>query len=81
MPGPKSLNSDALVPARGLPVRRGGVRKDRCFRVYLEVPDGVSEDAVMDLIEEAVASHANNLRIDPNTITVKRHTKKYAEEG
>ncbi len=62
-----------------VPKRGGGKRKDRVFKIHIEIPDGVEEDKVMDMIEEAVASHSTQLGINPESISVKRNFPKYSE--
>ncbi len=62
--------------------RRGGCRRDRVFKVCLTIPEGVSEDQVMDYIEEAVCEYLKtdqtqtrwgNLNyLDTDLVTVKR---------
>jgi len=37
--------------------RRGGKRKDRVFRIYVELPPGVDENDFMDYAEEAITSY------------------------
>lgn len=76
----KTIWETVIVP------RRGGSRKDRTFKVSLRMPEGMSEDSVMDYIEEAVCGWVKGLPldhpirdIDTNTVTVKRNTPKYAE--
>ncbi len=59
--------------------RKGGSRLDRCFKVYMKLPKGICEDKVMDLIEEAVASHVGSIGIDPETVCVRRRDPKYSE--
>lgn len=67
-------------------MRKGGVRKDRVFKVCITVPDGATEDQVMDYIEDAVTSFKGGLppedpmfNLDPDTVSVKRVSPKYGE--
>ncbi len=62
-----------------IPKRGGGKRKDRVFKVHIEVPHGVPEDEVMDMIEDAVASRSKQLGINPESVSVKRNFPKYSE--
>ncbi len=61
----------------------GGKRKDRCFRIYMTMPDGATEDEVMDFLEDAIVSACHNMEgpdIDPDTVSVKRLYPLYSEQ-
>ncbi len=50
----------------------GGRRKDRCFKILLHLPSEVSEDKVMDFLEEIISKRILEIGIDPSTVCVKR---------
>ncbi len=64
---------------------KGVARKDRCFRVYLNMPDGVLEDDMMDYIEAAVRNYrreepeiwGNINYLDDASVRVIRFSPKY----
>lgn len=64
-------------------MRKGGARKDRVFKVYIEMPPGVPEDEVMDYIEDAIVSYREYEPprrahgFDKETVCVKRRDPKY----
>lgn len=69
-------------------MRTGGSRKDRVFKVCVLMPDGVSEDDVMNYIEAAVKSHKGGFplehpmrQLDAPSVYVKRASPKYEEMG
>lgn len=70
-------------------VRRNpsGIRKDRCFKVYLEMPAGVPEDEVMDYLEDAIRCYRQHEPprrahgFDEDTVVVKRATPKYVDHA
>ena len=63
--------------------KSGGKRKDRIFRVYMELPPHISEDEMMDYIEDAVIHYREHIAPIPassfngDTVVVRRHTKPY----
>ena len=67
-------------------MRTGGRRKDRVFKVYLTIPDGVTEDQILDYIEDAVMNFQfghdlyATLKIDVDSVSAKRGTPQYAEQ-
>lgn len=62
---------------------RGGVRKDRCFKVYLMTPDEATEEDMIKYIAEAVRGWKGGLHpehpmyeLDRQSVKVTRATKK-----
>ncbi len=59
--------------------RRGGKRKDRCFKVYLNMPKGFTEEDVMEFIESAVTEHRDSKIGRLGGVSVKRLNPLYSE--
>lgn len=65
--------------------RRGGVRTDRVFKVCIVVPPSISEDELMDYIEDAICEYRKYEPprrahgFDADTVAVKRRHPKYSE--
>ncbi len=67
-------------------MRQGGRRKDRVFKLHIEVPTDMDEDSLMDFIEASLLVTFGTMRddhpfkrIDPFTIAIKRNYPKYKD--
>lgn len=64
--------------------RTGGKRKDRCFRVYLQMPEDAEDEDVIDYLVDAIKEHRKKYSgahpmaaLDPESVWARRKSPDY----